>query len=67
VPERFPQRAGALIPESTARRLLDSRHFIPLNSPEIVASELRRFFERATREAGEIPGSSVTALTAATA
>jgi pimeloyl-ACP methyl ester carboxylesterase len=44
VPELFAQRAGALIPQSTVLTV-DSGHFIPLNSPEILATELRRFFE----------------------
>jgi pimeloyl-ACP methyl ester carboxylesterase len=58
VPERFAQRAGALIPQSTVL-VVDSGHFIPLNSPEIVAAELRRFFERTIREATEPSGPSV--------
>jgi pimeloyl-ACP methyl ester carboxylesterase len=44
VPKLFAHRAGALIPQSTVR-VVDSGHFIPLNSPEIIATELRRFFE----------------------
>jgi pimeloyl-ACP methyl ester carboxylesterase len=63
VPERFAQCAGALIPRSTVV-LVDSGHFIPLNSPEIVAAELRRFFERTAGEAREPFESSVTALLA---
>jgi pimeloyl-ACP methyl ester carboxylesterase len=43
VPELFAQRAGALIPQSTVR-MVDSGHFIPLNSPEILVTELCRFF-----------------------
>jgi pimeloyl-ACP methyl ester carboxylesterase len=63
VPERFAQRAGALIPQSTVR-VLDSGHFIPLNSPEIVATELRRFFERTASDERKIYGSSVRTLPA---
>jgi pimeloyl-ACP methyl ester carboxylesterase len=61
VQERFAQRASALIPRSTVV-LVDSGHFIPLNSPEIVAAELRCFFERTTGEAREPSESSVSAL-----
>jgi pimeloyl-ACP methyl ester carboxylesterase len=42
VPELFAQRAGALIPQSTVH-MVDSGHFIPLNNPEILVTELRRF------------------------
>jgi pimeloyl-ACP methyl ester carboxylesterase len=61
VPERFAQRAGELIPGS-AVAVVDSGHFIPLNSPRIVADALLRFFEPATGEAKEPPGSAVSAL-----
>ncbi|HZE26822.1 MAG TPA: alpha/beta hydrolase [Terriglobales bacterium] len=44
VPEQFAQRASALIPECKVV-LVDSGHFIPLNNPEAVATELLRFFE----------------------
>jgi pimeloyl-ACP methyl ester carboxylesterase len=43
VPEHFAQRAGALIPQSKVI-MVDSGHFIPLNNPEVVATELLRFF-----------------------
>ncbi len=43
VPERFAQRACALIPQSKVITV-DSGHFIPLNNPEVVATELLRFF-----------------------
>ena len=44
VPETFAQRASALIPRSKVVTV-DSGHFIPLNNPEVVATELLRFFE----------------------
>jgi pimeloyl-ACP methyl ester carboxylesterase len=44
VPERFAQRASALIPQSRVV-MVDSGHFIPLNNPGVVAAELLRFFE----------------------
>jgi pimeloyl-ACP methyl ester carboxylesterase len=44
VPEVFAQRASALIPRSKVVTV-DSGHFIPLNNPEVVASELLHFFE----------------------
>lgn len=43
VPEQFAQRASALIPQSKVVTV-DSGHFIPLNNPEAVATELRSFF-----------------------
>lgn len=43
VPEGFAQRASALIPQSKVV-MVDSGHFIPLNNPEVVATELLRFF-----------------------
>jgi pimeloyl-ACP methyl ester carboxylesterase len=43
VPEKFAQRASALIPQSKVITV-DSGHFIPLNNPEVVATELLRFF-----------------------
>jgi pimeloyl-ACP methyl ester carboxylesterase len=43
IPETFARRASALIPQSTVV-MVDSGHFIPLNSPEVVATELIRFF-----------------------
>lgn len=43
VPEAFAKRAGALIPKSSVV-MVDAGHFIPLNNPEVVASELLRFF-----------------------
>jgi pimeloyl-ACP methyl ester carboxylesterase len=46
VPEQFAQRASALIPQSKVL-VVDSGHFIPLSNPEIVAGELRRFFDAA--------------------
>jgi pimeloyl-ACP methyl ester carboxylesterase len=44
VPERFARRASSLIPQSKCI-MVDSGHFIPLNNPDVVAAELRRFFE----------------------
>lgn len=44
VPEQFAQRASALIPQSRMITV-DSGHFIPLNNPEVVATELLRFFK----------------------
>jgi pimeloyl-ACP methyl ester carboxylesterase len=44
VPEEFAQRASALIPRSKVV-VVDSGHFIPLNNPDVVATELLRFFE----------------------
>jgi pimeloyl-ACP methyl ester carboxylesterase len=46
VPERFAERASALIPRSKVV-IVDSGHFIPLNNPEVVATELLQFFEGA--------------------
>jgi pimeloyl-ACP methyl ester carboxylesterase len=43
LPEVFAQRASALIPQSKMI-VVDSGHFIPLSNPEIVATELGRFF-----------------------
>jgi len=43
VPERFAQQACALIPQSKVI-MVDSGHFVPLNNPEVVATELLRFF-----------------------
>lgn len=43
VPGQFAQRASALIPQSRVVTV-DSGHFIPLNNPEVVATELLRFF-----------------------
>jgi pimeloyl-ACP methyl ester carboxylesterase len=43
VPERFAQRACALIPQSKVI-MVDSGHFIPLNNPDVVATELLHFF-----------------------
>jgi len=43
VPQSFAERASALIPRSKVL-VVDSGHFIPLTRPEIVASELYRFF-----------------------
>jgi len=43
VPEGFAQRASDLIPRSKVV-MVDSGHFIPLNNPEVVATELLRFF-----------------------
>ena len=43
VPKDFATRASALIPRSKVVTV-DSGHFIPLNNPEVVASELLRFF-----------------------
>jgi pimeloyl-ACP methyl ester carboxylesterase len=44
VPEEFAKRASALIPQSKVV-VVDSGHFIPLNNPDLVASELLRFFD----------------------
>jgi pimeloyl-ACP methyl ester carboxylesterase len=44
VPQSFAHRASALIPQSKVL-VVDSGHFIPLTRPEIVASELHRFFQ----------------------
>jgi len=43
IPEIFARRASALIPQSRVV-MVDSGHFIPLNNPEAVATELLRFF-----------------------
>jgi pimeloyl-ACP methyl ester carboxylesterase len=43
IPEQFAQRASALIPHSRVL-VVDAGHFIPLNNPEVVASELLDFF-----------------------
>ncbi len=44
VPHSFAMRASALIP-NCRMVTVESGHFIPLNNPECVASELRRFFD----------------------
>ena len=55
VPERFAQRACALIPQSKVI-MVDSGHFIPLNNPDVVATELLRFFgESPPRPAPGLP------------
>lgn len=46
VPEGFAHRASTLIPQSKVV-MVDSGHFIPLNNPQVVATELLRFFEGA--------------------
>ena len=46
VPELFALRASALIPRSKVV-MVDSGHFIPLNNPEVVATELLSFFRAA--------------------
>lgn len=43
IPEMFARRASALIPQSKVV-MVDSGHFIPLNNPEVVATELLNFF-----------------------
>ena len=43
VPESFARRASALIP-NCEMVTVNAGHFIPLNNPECVASELLRFF-----------------------
>jgi pimeloyl-ACP methyl ester carboxylesterase len=43
IPETFAHRASALIPQSKVV-MVDSGHFIPLNNPGAVASELLQFF-----------------------
>ncbi len=43
IPESFAHRASALIPQSKVV-MVDSGHFIPLNNPGAVASELLQFF-----------------------
>ena len=45
VPQRFAQRASDLIPRSRFL-MVDSGHFLPLNNPDLLATELRRFFEK---------------------
>jgi len=50
VPESFARRASDLIP-NCRMVTVDSGHFIPLNNPECVASELLRFFDPATAAA----------------
>jgi pimeloyl-ACP methyl ester carboxylesterase len=44
VPEKFAWRASGLIPHSRVV-MVDSGHFIPLSRPDVVASELLRFFD----------------------
>jgi pimeloyl-ACP methyl ester carboxylesterase len=44
VPEAFARRAAKLLPDAEVA-VLDSGHFFPLCEPELVASELLRFFE----------------------
>jgi pimeloyl-ACP methyl ester carboxylesterase len=43
VPEIFARRASSLIPQSKVI-MVDSGHFIPLNCPEVVATQLPSFF-----------------------
>ena len=43
IPEIFARRASALIPRCKVI-MVDSGHFIPLNNPELVATELLGFF-----------------------
>lgn len=43
IPEISARRASALIPQSKVV-MVDSGHFIPLNNPEVVATELLSFF-----------------------
>ena len=50
VPESFATRASALIP-NCRMVTVDSGHFIPLNNPECVASELLKFFDTAAAAA----------------
>ena len=50
VPARFARQASALIPQSRLVTV-DSGHFIPLNNPRAVATELRQFFQAAVRNA----------------
>jgi pimeloyl-ACP methyl ester carboxylesterase len=44
VPETFARRAAALLPDAEVI-VVDSGHFFPLCEPELVSSELLRFFE----------------------
>jgi pimeloyl-ACP methyl ester carboxylesterase len=44
VPALFAQRASTLIPQSRMV-VVDSGHFIPLSNPDLVARELRSFFD----------------------
>jgi pimeloyl-ACP methyl ester carboxylesterase len=44
VPEKFAWRASGLIPRSRVVKV-DSGHLIPLSRPDVVASELLRFFD----------------------
>lgn len=46
IPQNFAQRASALIPQSKVITV-DSGHFIPLNNPNVVATELLSFFQGA--------------------
>jgi pimeloyl-ACP methyl ester carboxylesterase len=46
VPKRFAQRASDLIPRSKFL-VVDSGHFLPLSKPDLLATELCRFFEKA--------------------
>jgi pimeloyl-ACP methyl ester carboxylesterase len=48
IPETFARRASALIPQSRVI-MVDSGHFIPLNNPQVVATELMRFFGEAAQ------------------
>jgi pimeloyl-ACP methyl ester carboxylesterase len=50
VPERFAQRISKMVPNSRFLSV-DTGHFIPLHKPELVATELRRFFFEAPRAA----------------
>jgi pimeloyl-ACP methyl ester carboxylesterase len=43
VPQSFAERAGASIPNARVV-MVDAGHFIPLDNPSVVASELLRFF-----------------------
>src|SRR6185437_8292038 len=46
IPQHFAQRASAPIPQSKVITV-DSGHFIPLNSPNVVATEQLSFFQSA--------------------
>jgi pimeloyl-ACP methyl ester carboxylesterase len=45
IPHFFAQRAASLIPNSRVV-IVDSGHYLPLNRSEVLAYELRRFFQQ---------------------
>jgi pimeloyl-ACP methyl ester carboxylesterase len=49
IPKRFALRASALLPRSQVV-MLDSGHFLPVNNPKTISSELLLFFDAAAAQ-----------------